>query len=1215
MRSRLVTLSPVVLQGVQAADRRAARQTLLLNLFDNVSFAAVLDRIDAVPGGHAWVGHIPGIELSTVTLATVDGIMAGSIVMPNAVYAVRYVGGGAHEVAQVDQTRFPPEREPIPVSAPERAGLAAAARYTTSGDGAPIIDVMVLYTPAAAAAVGGDTAMAATINLGISETNTSFVNSDIAQRLRLIHSQAITYTEHDDLAADLYNLSNDDGYTTISTPLGNAAASLRNTYSADLVMLVTAPPSPDNCGIAWLMSSVSSGFEQYAFSVVEQSCISPSYVFAHELGHNMGARHDWYVDNGTTPHTYAHGYVNTVGNWRTVMAYNDQCSAQALDCTRLLYWSNPAVLYTSVPMGIAGGTRSNCPKGDLANADCDADDHLTLNKTAATVAGFRTITPVVTPVITWANPAGIVYGTALSAMQLNAVASVPGTFVYTPASGTVLNAGLGQTLSVTFTPEDTINYTTATRTVAIDVTKAMPVVTWAAPASIVAFTPLSATQLNATADVSGFFVYSPPSGAVLNAGAGQTLAVTFTPADATNYATVTEAVTIDVTRVTPVITWATPGSIVSGTALSAAQLNASASVPGTFVYTPPSGTVLNTGMGQALSVAFTPADTINYTTATRAVVIDVIQATPVITWANPAAIVHGTALSATQLNATADVAGTFVYDPPAGTVLAGGTGQVLSVAFTPADAVAYTTATGTVTIDVTWVPPVLTDVAPRGGAIGSGVTLTGTGFTAATAVTFHRVSSAYTVVSDTEVLTSVPAGTTTGPVRVTTAGGTATSAADFTVTNQRADRILPPCYVPGYGVTVSLDVGPAPDVLVQAQEDMPPAGWTAGTISDGGVFVAPTKTIRWGPFVDATARVLTYIVTPPAGTTGTVTFAGVVSFDGVEVPVGGSQTLARCEQHPADANTDFRLVIGEVTGYGAAWKRGDPWSTPPVPIPVGFMTRAGYLWRLGETYRRDPGDCPVCWVPVPVPDALLSLEDIPAPRGGPWSSGASAGSDRLHQGYGGPPKLYAEAEAPASITRWNPGATTSSDTWSPGSLDPRSPGSLDPWSPGSLDSGAAAVRQVPATYAPTVPLVVTLTVTPDGDVQAWALEETVPAGWRVSAVSADGYWDETAGVVRWGPFFDETPQTLRYTLTPPARAAGPQELRGTASFDGVDEIVTGVRTLQRAPITRPGDPGDAAQSVRNARRMKARDSGSSPESRAAGGAGRGAPPAAQAPQP
>ena len=56
---------------------------------------------------------------------------------------------------------------------------------------------------------------------------------------------------------------------------------------------------------------------------------------------------------------------------------------------------------------------------------------------------------------------------------------MPGTFVYTPAAGTVLNAGAGQTLSVTFTPTDTANYTPATATVPITVLKATPTITWA----------------------------------------------------------------------------------------------------------------------------------------------------------------------------------------------------------------------------------------------------------------------------------------------------------------------------------------------------------------------------------------------------------------------------------------------------------------------------------------------------------------------------------------------------------------------------------------------------------------------------------------------------------------------------------------------------------------------------------------------------------------
>jgi hypothetical protein len=74
--------------------------------------------------------------------------------------------------------------------------------------------------------------------------------------------------------------------------------------------------------------------------------------------------------------------------------------------------------------------------------------------------------------------------------------------------------------------------------------------------------------------------------------------------------------------VAPTLTWATPAAVTQGTALSGTQLNASASVPGSFVYTPPAGTVLAVGT-HTLSVAFTPADTARYTTASRTVTLEV----------------------------------------------------------------------------------------------------------------------------------------------------------------------------------------------------------------------------------------------------------------------------------------------------------------------------------------------------------------------------------------------------------------------------------------------------------------------------------------------------------------------------------------------------------------------------------------------------------------
>jgi Flp pilus assembly CpaE family ATPase len=288
-----------------------------------------------------------------------------------------------------------------------------------------------------------------------------------------------------------------------------------------------------------------------------------------------------------------------------------------------------------------------------------------------------------TPTIKWLAPASMIHGTALSTTQLNATASVPGKFVYTPAAGEVLTAGT-HTLEVSFTPTDSTDYTAVKASVSLTITKGRPAITWPKPASIAYGTPLSATQLNAAASVSGKFVYIPAAGAVLSAGT-HTPSVTFTPTDVANYTMAQAAVSLTVAKATPVVTWPTPAAIAYGTALSADQLNATASVPGRFVYTPAAGEVFSAGT-HTLSVTFTPTDGTDYAVVQATVTLTVAKAKPtMIAWPTPAAISHGTALSATQLNATAPLPGKFVYTPAAGEVLATGT-HTLSVSFTPTDA-------------------------------------------------------------------------------------------------------------------------------------------------------------------------------------------------------------------------------------------------------------------------------------------------------------------------------------------------------------------------------------------------------------------------------------------------------------------------------------------------------------------------------------------------
>jgi hypothetical protein len=103
----------------------------------------------------------------------------------------------------------------------------------------------------------------------------------------------------------------------------------------------------------------------------------------------------------------------------------------------------------------------------------------------------------------------------------------------------------------------------------------------------------------------------------------------------------------------------------------------------------------------------------------------VAKATPVITWATPAPISYGTPLSSLQLNATANVPGTFSYTPPAGTILSGGT-QTLSVIFTPTDSVDYAPATASVTLTVTQAQIKLSQTSINFGTVVLGKILTQT---------------------------------------------------------------------------------------------------------------------------------------------------------------------------------------------------------------------------------------------------------------------------------------------------------------------------------------------------------------------------------------------------------------------------------------------------------------------------------------------------------
>jgi hypothetical protein len=122
---------------------------------------------------------------------------------------------------------------------------------------------------------------------------------------------------------------------------------LRDEKKADIVVLVVDDPS--GCGLA---TRVAADAEE-AFAVVHHECAAVSFSVAHEVGHIIGARHDYSLDQSTGPFPFGHGFVNGT-KWRTMMSYKSSCNG----CPRLPIWSNPDVRIAGEPAGTASANNA-----------------------------------------------------------------------------------------------------------------------------------------------------------------------------------------------------------------------------------------------------------------------------------------------------------------------------------------------------------------------------------------------------------------------------------------------------------------------------------------------------------------------------------------------------------------------------------------------------------------------------------------------------------------------------------------------------------------------------------------------------------------------------------------------------------------------------------------------------------------------------------------
>ncbi len=265
LRSRHVKIDFDLLgdaRGFRRASQKG-RQSLELNLFPDVSFVAVLDKIEPHAKGYSWIGRVQGSQDSIVILTVTDNVMAGNVSVSGTAYQIRHIEAGVHAIREVDPAATRPEAEPIQVgseqgiptfgtpsispdqggksdSSPDRtyflpgsnASFAVspdAPSFPQSGSG-EFFDLLVVYTASARSAAGGTAGIESLIQLGVTETNLAYQNSGIISQIRLVHTAEVNYTESGNLDTDL-------AYAQLGF-VDNTHA-LRDTYGADLVQLVT----------------------------------------------------------------------------------------------------------------------------------------------------------------------------------------------------------------------------------------------------------------------------------------------------------------------------------------------------------------------------------------------------------------------------------------------------------------------------------------------------------------------------------------------------------------------------------------------------------------------------------------------------------------------------------------------------------------------------------------------------------------------------------------------------------------------------------------------------------------------------------------------------------------------------------------------------------------------------------------------------------------
>ena len=432
--------------------------------------------------------------------------------------------------------------------------------------------------------------------------------------------------------------------------------------------------------------------------------------------------------------------------------------------------------------------------------------------------------------------------------------------------------------------------------------------------------------------VSGSATISIPAGSL--AVGSNKLAVSYAPdvASSSTYTSASGGSTVTVTKATPTIAWNTPSPITYGTALSATQLDANATVAGIFVYAPALGAILGVGT-QTLSVTFTPSDTADYTPGTQTVSLLVNKATPEVA-ATPSAssITSAQALSVTVV--VSNGSGTLT---PTGTVTLAGSGYnsaatALSRGSATVDIPTGSLATGNDTLTASYAPD-SSSSSTYNSATGTSAAVMVNAIPAATP-TFSLPQGTYTSTQTVTISDTTPGATiyyTTNGATPTTSSSvyngaitvsyTETLEAIATATDYTASAVANAAYA------INIPTNPVP-VIDSSSPAYTSAGGTAFTLTVNGSRFVASSTVYWG------TSALSTTFGGPTQLTAQVPAAAISSAGIIAVtvqtpmPVGGTSNIWQFEVNTASSGTSTAPTFAATTAIVPAG------STASYPVTV-----------------------------------------------------------------------------------------------------------------------------------------------------------------------------------------------------------------------------------------------------------------------------------------